>query len=151
MSLLLQTEMRMGLPPPGTRAMRDLFNAYFSLISSFSSSNKNKKEDKFTAAQTPQLLEGLSAVSNFVDMLLKEERLKDNANLLQHLWIQARGVQAAAEGFKPKQNRSKINNAAAIFSKLWFDATPAAEIEEQNLKPFPSPLLSAGLQLGNLI
>ncbi|OEH79077.1 rhoptry neck protein RON5 [Cyclospora cayetanensis] len=108
------------------------------------------KKDLFQISFTGDMLEYLTAISRFTNVLISDESTKDTMNLLIHTWIQARAVHMAAEGFKPsasKKGSARSTSLAAIFSKLWFESSSSASVEGQQLKPFGSAIVSAGLQI----
>ncbi|KAL8271095.1 hypothetical protein Esti_004949 [Eimeria stiedai] len=124
-------------------------NNSLELFRSYKKLRKGKK-DPSDSSTVLGMLKHLQVNSQFTNILAADRSTKNLMGLLIHSWVQARGLHAAAEGFKPGSSSKapvKSTNLAAIFAKLWFDSTQMSGAEEHKLKPFGSAVVSAGLQI----
>lgn len=131
-------------------SLLDSLNTSLTLFDAYATAKK-KQPDPFQSSMVPVMLDNLDSMSRFINVLISDDGTKNMMNLLIHSWVQARGLHAAAEGFKPGASAKapvKSTNLAVIFAKLWHESTPSMNLEIQKLKPFGSAVVSAGLQIG---
>ncbi|KAL8434733.1 hypothetical protein ACSSS7_002978 [Eimeria intestinalis] len=145
---------RQGQAQPGQTSAsemsrKDALNRSLEMFSSYKKLKKGTK-DPFDFSMIRGMLNHLQVTSQFINVLAADKRTRHLIGLLIHSWVQARGVHAAAEGFKPGSSSKapvKSTNLAAIFAKLWFESALMSGAEGHKLKPFGSPVVSAGLQI----
>ncbi|KAL8446607.1 hypothetical protein Emag_004714 [Eimeria magna] len=133
----------------GAVSRKDALNGSLVLFSSYKKL-KGGSKDPFDPSMIERMLKHLQVSAQFINVLAADKNTKHLMGLLIHSWVQARGVHAAAEGFKPGASSKapvKSTSLAAIFAKLWFESTLTSGAEGQKLKPFGSAVVSAGLQV----